>query len=100
MELKVEQDQGRFVNVGVNRLHISSYYHPASTQRLLEAITIVIILDQELLRDLHKHLVKHSILMHHSVLKSCDMLNKKTWGVKVWGQSEATLQTGRRDQKV
>ena len=50
MELLVQQDQGRLVNVGVNRLHISSYYHPASTQRLLEAITIVVILDQELLR--------------------------------------------------
>ena len=50
MELLIEQDQGGLVNVGVNRLHISSYYHPASTQRLLEAITIVVILDQELLR--------------------------------------------------
>ena len=27
------------------------------------------------------------------------MLNKNTWGVKVWGQSEATLQTGRRNKK-
>ena len=26
------------------------------------------------------------------------MLNKNTWGV--WGQSEATLQTGRHNQKV
>ena len=50
MELLMKQDQGRLVNVGVNRLHISSYYHPANTQRLLEAITIVVILDQELLR--------------------------------------------------
>ena len=50
MELLIEQDQGGLVNVGVNRLHISSYYHPAITQRLLEAITIVVILDQELLR--------------------------------------------------
>ena len=49
MELLIEQDQGGLVNVGVNRLHISSYYHPACTQRLLEAITIVVILDQELL---------------------------------------------------
>ena len=42
-----QQDQGRLVNVGVYRLHISSYYHPSNTQRLLEAITIVVILDQE-----------------------------------------------------
>ena len=50
MELLVQQDQGGLVNVGVNRLHISSYYHPDSTQRLLEVITIVVILDQELLK--------------------------------------------------
>ena len=49
MELLVQQDQGRLVSVGMYRLNISSYYHPASTQRL-EAITIVVILDQEVLK--------------------------------------------------
>ena len=50
MELLIQQDQGGLVNVGVNRLHISSYYHPASTQRLLKTTAIVVILDQELLK--------------------------------------------------
>ena len=47
MGLLIQQNQGRLVNIGVYRLHISSYCHPGSTQRLLEAITIVVILDQE-----------------------------------------------------
>ena len=47
MGLLIQQDQGRLVNIGVYRLHISSFYHPGNTQRLLEAITIVVILDQE-----------------------------------------------------
>ena len=50
MELWIQQDQGGIVNVGVYRLHIGSYCHPASTQRLLETITIVVILDQEVLK--------------------------------------------------
>jgi len=50
MELLIQQDQGRPVSIGANRLHISLYYHPASTQRLLETITIVVILDQEVLK--------------------------------------------------
>ena len=50
MELLMKQDQGRLVSIGVYRLHISSYYHPASIQRLLETITIVVILDQEVLK--------------------------------------------------
>ena len=49
VELLIQLDQRRLVNIGMYRLRISLYYHPASTQRL-EAITIVVILDQEVLK--------------------------------------------------
>ena len=48
VEMLVHQDQGRLVNIGMCRLHISSYYHPVSILSL-ETITIVVILDQEVL---------------------------------------------------
>ena len=48
VEMLVQQDQGRLVNIGICRLHISSYYHFNSILSL-ENITIVVILDQEVL---------------------------------------------------
>ena len=58
----------------MNRHHINSYYHPNSTQRLLEAITIVVILDQELLRvhgvSLPILTLDGNIVMYQSVVRS------------------------------
>ena len=50
VEILVQQDQIRLANVGVNKRHTSSYYHPISIQKLLETITIVVILDQKVLK--------------------------------------------------
>ena len=81
MEPLMQQDQGGLVNVGVNRLHISSYYHPASTQRLLEAITIVVILDQELLKV---HGVSLLILTLDGNIVMCQSVVRISMVIKVW----------------
>ena len=48
VEMLVQQDQGRLVKIGICRFHIGLYYHPVSILSL-ETITIVVILDQEVL---------------------------------------------------